>query len=74
MTAVSGPNEREPIPGACWARGDWGDRCTEDRWHRWAHYDASSDTSWTDHTEDHADGCTCDNCQPDDSAPERSRR
>jgi hypothetical protein len=66
--------ERSRPPGTCWARGDWGDRCTEPPWHDYAHYDASSDTSWTDHTEDHADDCTCDVCQPDDSLPERSRR
>lgn len=59
---------------SCGARGDWGDRCTEDRWHQWAHHDGGSDTSWTDRSEDHADGCTCDVCQPDDALPERSRR
>ncbi|HET7387344.1 MAG TPA: hypothetical protein VFJ19_11850 [Nocardioidaceae bacterium] len=49
-------------PGECWARGDYDYRCTEDAGHRYAHYDASEDVSWTDRTEDHRDGCTCDCC------------
>lgn len=56
---------RTPPPGTCWARGDFGARCTDYSGHRYAHHDASEDVSWTDHTEDHRDACTCDCCQPD---------
>lgn len=56
---------RSRRPGECFARGDHGYRCTEHAGHRYAHYDASEDTSWTDRTEDHRDGCTCECCRPD---------
>jgi hypothetical protein len=53
--------------GQCSARGDWGAHCTEYAGHDYAHYDATEDVSWTDHTEDHRDGCTCDCCQPEET-------
>ena len=51
--------------GQCSARGDHGAHCTEYSGHQYAHYDASEDVSWTDHSEDHREGCTCDVCRPD---------
>jgi hypothetical protein len=38
----------DPRPGTCGDDGPWGTRCTEDPGHRYAHYDASDDSSWTD--------------------------
>lgn len=60
MSAVSRPL------GTCWARGDYDHRCTEQAGHRYAHYDATEDVSWTDQAEDHRDLCTCDVCRPED--------
>lgn len=52
-------------PGRCNARGPYREHCTDEAGHRYSHYDATKDVSWTDHTEDHRDGCECDCCQPD---------
>lgn len=38
----------EPRPNTCGDDGPWGTRCTQDPGHRYAHYDASDDSSWTD--------------------------
>lgn len=39
---------KEPWKGTCGDPGPWGTRCTEDTNHRYAHYDAGDDSSWTD--------------------------
>ena len=49
----------------CTARGPYREYCTDHAGHRYAHYDASKDTSWTDHMEDHRDECECDLHRPD---------
>lgn len=51
--------------GQCSARGPYREQCTDVAGHRYAHYDASADVSWTDRIDDHHDGCECDCCQPD---------
>lgn len=51
--------------GQCSARGPRGEQCTDLGGHRYAHYDASEDTSWTDRLEDHPEECQCDEHRPD---------
>lgn len=47
----------------CGARGPFGSTCTDYPGHSYAHYDMGEDRSWTDHVEDHVDGCDCGACQ-----------
>lgn len=46
--------ERVAASGGCAEPGPWGTVCTEDRLHRYSHYDAQDDSSWQDDWREYA--------------------